>query len=58
MVPEAYQSDSVRLYRVEDFPSRWVFMDTLLTGREFVDPSVFRFSDPSTQGEIIRRGPK
>jgi hypothetical protein len=41
MVPESYQADSVRLYRASPFPTRWVFVSTLLEG-PFVDPSLFR----------------
>jgi hypothetical protein len=45
MIPETYQSGSVRLYKALDFPERWTIAATLLTGERFVDPSIFRFND-------------
>jgi hypothetical protein len=44
MVPESGETLSVRLYRAEEFPRRWVFMQTLLEGEAFVDPSLFYYS--------------
>ena len=44
MIPESYQANSVRLYRAVDFPIRWSFEDTILCGRDYVDPSVFQFA--------------
>ena len=45
MTPESYQANSVRLYKASHFPTRWSFVRDLLTGDDFVDPSVFRFND-------------
>ena len=45
MIPESYQADSVRLYRAAEFPSQWEFVSTLISGRDYVDPSVFFFND-------------
>lgn len=45
MVPESYQANSVRLYKALDFPTRWVFVKTLLDGDEFVDPTIFYCND-------------
>jgi hypothetical protein len=45
MVPETFQTKSVRLYKADLFPWQWSFVTTLLDGREFVDPSVARFGD-------------
>lgn len=42
MIPEAVQSNSVRLYRATRFPTEWAFVTTLLEG-VYADPSVFRF---------------
>ncbi len=43
MVPEASRMDSVRLYRAARFPGRWKFVKELLTGRDYVDNSIFRY---------------
>ena len=45
MVPESYQANSVRLYKADEFPTRWSFVKTLLHGDEFVDPTIFHFGD-------------
>lgn len=41
MVPESHQNKSVRLYKASaaDFPHKWTFVKTLLTGKPFIDPS-------------------
>ena len=43
MVPESYQSGSIRLYRALQFPTRWSLVATLLSGGVFLDPSICRF---------------
>jgi hypothetical protein len=45
MIPESYQANAVRLYKASPFPTRWSFVGDLLTGDEFIDPSVFRFNN-------------
>jgi len=45
MLPETSQADSVRLYKTVDFPTKWSLLETLLTGRDYVDPSIFHFND-------------
>jgi hypothetical protein len=40
MIPEAYDSGSLDLYRCESFPNKWVHVATLLKGK-FVDTSVW-----------------
>jgi len=42
MVPESRQASSVRLYRADPFPLRWLPVTTLLYG-DFVDPSVVSY---------------
>ena len=44
MIPEAYRTKSVRLYKAVNFPARWSFVTTLLEGDDFVDPSIFYFN--------------
>ena len=45
MIPEANQTNSVRLYKATDFPSQWSFVNTLLQGYRFTDTSVVYFQD-------------
>jgi hypothetical protein len=45
MVPESYQSKSVRLYKALDFPLRWTVVCDLLTGDDFEDASIFYFDN-------------
>ena len=40
MIPEAFDSASVDLYRCEEFPNKWIRCSTLLRGK-FVDTSVW-----------------
>lgn len=42
MLPESYEANSIRLYQAVDFPTRWSYRATLLSGRFYVDPSVFQ----------------
>ena len=41
MIPESFDANSVRLYKAEDFPTKWVFVKTLLEGEPYVDPCIF-----------------
>jgi hypothetical protein len=43
MIPESYQAGSVRLYRAEQFPTRWSLVGTLLEGPYLVDSSILYF---------------
>jgi hypothetical protein len=45
MTTESAFHHDVRLYRAEAFPDRWVFDTTLLSGRSFTDPTIFRHGD-------------
>jgi hypothetical protein len=42
MTPESRADDSVRLYRADPFPTRWVLDTTLLEARAYADPTPFR----------------
>ena len=44
LVPESSEMQSVRLYRAVEFPRRWVFVQTLLVGEAFADPTIFYYS--------------
>jgi len=45
MIPESYQQNSVIIYEASDFPYNWNPVATILTGRPFVDPSIFRYNN-------------
>lgn len=45
MVPESYQDFSVRLYKAVEFPETWEYLGNLLSGYEYVDPTIFRYEN-------------
>ncbi len=45
MVPESTAAGSVRLYRADPFPTRWVFVKNLVTGPVHLDSSLFHHDD-------------
>ncbi|MBD2138462.1 hypothetical protein H6F32_12875 [Anabaena sp. FACHB-1237] len=45
MIPESFQSSSVRLYIATDFPTQWSFVTNLLDQSEFADSSIFQHND-------------
>ncbi len=45
LIPETFETDSIRLYKAENFPYEWTFMETLVEGKDFVDPSIAYFND-------------
>lgn len=45
MIPESYQASSVRLYKAVEFPTKWSFVETLIDGSDYVDPSIFYFNE-------------
>ena len=45
MIPESFDTVSVRLYKAVDFPTQWIFVKTLLEGEPYVDPSIFRHNN-------------
>ncbi len=44
MIPETLLAETVRLYKADDFPTRWSYVSSLIEG-SCADPSVFRFDD-------------
>lgn len=44
MIPESGESNSIRLYRAVEFPNKWEYAKTLLSGSNFVDSSIFEYS--------------
>ncbi len=45
MIPETYQTCSVRLYKADSFPYTWSFVETLISGKPFVDSSILRYGN-------------
>jgi hypothetical protein len=45
MIPESFETDSIRLYKATNFPYEWTFVQTLVDGKDFVDPSIAFFED-------------
>jgi len=45
MIPESYQADSIRLYKASQFPEQWSFVGTLVSGKSFVDPTIFYYDE-------------
>ena len=43
MIPETAAANSIRLYRSNNFPTRWTFVKTLISGRPYVDNSIAFF---------------
>ncbi len=43
LAPESHEAQAVRLYRAEQFPTRWTLAATLLEGAYFADASIVRF---------------
>ncbi|MBA4373991.1 MAG: hypothetical protein C0402_14165 [Thermodesulfovibrio sp.] len=44
MVPESFTQMAVHLYEAADFPYSWTRVATLVSGKAFVDPSIFRYN--------------
>lgn len=44
MIPECHESNSVRLYKAERFPTQWALAGVLLDG-DFSDASILRYGD-------------
>ena len=45
MIPESGEARSIRLYKSEEFPTKWVLTATLLAGGAFVDSSVVQHDE-------------
>ncbi len=45
MIPETYQINEIRVYKATNFPSTWSYVATLMSGKDFVDPSIFRYNN-------------
>ena len=45
LIPESFEADSIRLYKADNFPTKWSFVTTLVDGNDFVDNSIVRFNE-------------
>lgn len=45
LIPESYEDNSIRLYRAEEFPTRWSYVKTLVDGRDYVDNSIVFYNE-------------
>jgi hypothetical protein len=45
LIPESYKASSIRLYKALNFPTQWLFVTTLISGRAFSDSSIFFYND-------------
>ena len=45
LIPETYETNSIRLYRADEFPTRWSLVDTLVSGKDFVDSSIVYYQE-------------
>lgn len=45
MIPESSEDFSVRLYKASRFPDTWEYKCKLLTDAQFIDPTIFRYSN-------------
>lgn len=43
MIPETYETESVRLYRADPFPTAWRFEQELISGRPYLDTTLFDY---------------
>ena len=43
MIPEFYQLKTIKIYRADNFPEGWTPCSMVAEGREYVDPSIFRY---------------
>jgi hypothetical protein len=40
LIPESFEANSIRLYKADEFPTKWSFVKTLVEGRDYVDNSI------------------
>lgn len=45
LIPESYEDLSVRLYKAKEFPDEWEYVGNILSGYQFVDPTIYRHDD-------------
>jgi len=45
MIPETYSENAVKLYQATNFPDNWTFVENIVSGRSYVDSSIFRYNN-------------
>jgi len=45
MIPESYETSSIRLYKATDFPTKWQYEKDLIQGHKFVSASVVHYQN-------------
>lgn len=45
LIPESFEVNSIRLYKADDFPTKWSFVKTLVKGRDYVDNSIVFYNN-------------
>lgn len=45
LIPESNEDFSVRLYKATEFPEKWEYVGNILSGYQYLDPSIFRYKD-------------
>jgi hypothetical protein len=43
LIPESSEVTSIRLYKADNFPTKWSFVKALIEGRDFVDNSIANY---------------
>jgi hypothetical protein len=44
MIPETHELNEVRIYEATTFPYAWVYNSTIVSGKPFIDPSIFWYN--------------
>jgi hypothetical protein len=45
LIPESFEANSIRLYKADEFPTKWSFVQTLVDGRDYVDNSIIFYNN-------------
>lgn len=45
LIPESFEVNSIRLYKADDFPTKWSYVKTLVEGRDYVDNSIVYYNN-------------
>ena len=45
LIPESFEANSIRLYKANEFPTKWSFVKTLVEGRDYVDNSIVFYNN-------------
>ena len=45
LIPESFEDNSIRLYKADEFPTKWSYVKTLVEGRDYVDNSIVFYNN-------------